>query len=239
MWQGIYTLSSGRATFPGDLDYAIRAFQAVLEKCPHGSPEHAAALSNLAYAILCGCTKNIPTDIDHAISLFRSALEFCPREHPDHPLYIFNLCRALQKRYIMDQKDHAVLHEAVELYHSLLPLCAEGSYIYRVALENTGVLYVIEQCNTLPRDPSNESVSLRRTVLELCPPQHQQRACSLYMLAGDLYACFEQTGNVDHLYEAVHLSRELAVPYPADDHLDFLITLSNAAQAPLRSSQQS
>ncbi|KAG0707995.1 hypothetical protein DFH29DRAFT_561839 [Suillus ampliporus] len=208
-----------------DLDSAIQGFQVVLDRCPDGHPERGAALSNLAHAILCGFTKNIRTDIDHAISLFRSALALCPREHPDHLLYTFNLCQALQQRHLY-RKDHADLHDAAVLYRSILPLCAEGSYLHRVVLETTGVLYIIEQCNALPRDPSDESVSFRRIVLELCPPQHQHRAHSVYMLAGDLCAGFEQTGNIDHIHEAIRLSRKALAIRPADHQLNFL--LSNA-----------
>ncbi|KAG2150943.1 CHAT domain-containing protein [Suillus clintonianus] len=105
-----------------DLDRTIQGFQAVLERCPNGHPDRAAALSNLAHVIFFGTTKNVRTDIDHAISLFRSALALRPRGHPDHPLSIFNLCKALHQRHL-NGDDFASVREAVELYRSLLPLC--------------------------------------------------------------------------------------------------------------------
>ncbi|KAG1731277.1 hypothetical protein EDB19DRAFT_1576058, partial [Suillus lakei] len=201
---------------------AIDGFQAVLDQCPHDHAHRAAALSNLAHAILCGFAKTIENDIDHAIHLFRSALTLRPQGHIDHPLSILDLCHALCKRH-SHKKSHVDLREAADLYRSILPLCVEGSHLHQVVFDTNGIPYVIEQCNALPSDPSDESISLRRIVLEICPPRHQHRAYSLNKLAGDLYARFEQGGNKDHFYEAVHLSREaLAVCRADDDQLSVL-----------------
>ncbi|KAG2129172.1 uncharacterized protein EDB93DRAFT_140810 [Suillus bovinus] len=201
---------------------AIEGFQAVLDQCPHDHAHRAAALSNLAHAILCGFAKSIDNDIDRAIHLFRSALTLRPRGHVDHPLSILDLCHALCKRHSY-QKDHTDLREAADLYRSVLPLCIEGSHLHRVVFGTNGIPYVIEQCNALPSDPSDESISLRRIVLELCPPRHPRRAHSLDKLAGDLYARFERDGNKDHFYEAIYLSREaLAVCRADEDQLSAL-----------------
>ncbi|KAG1886610.1 hypothetical protein F4604DRAFT_1513009, partial [Suillus subluteus] len=201
---------------------AIEGFQAVLDQCPHGHAHRAAALSNLAHAILCGFAKTIESDIDRAIHLFRSALTLRPRGHIEHSLSILDLCHALCKRHA-HKRDHSDLREAADLYRSILPLCVEGSHLHQVVFDTNGIPYVIEQCNTLPSDPSDESISLRRIVLELCPPRHPHRAYSLNKLAGDLYARFERDGNKDHFYEAVHLSREaLAVCRADDDQLSIL-----------------
>lgn len=201
---------------------AVEGFQAVLEQCPHDHAHRAAALSNLAHAILCGFARTIENDIDRAIHLFRSALMLRPRGHIDHPLSILDLCHALCKRH-SHKKDHADLREAADLYRSILPLCVEGSHLHQVVFNTDGIPYVIEQCNALPSDPSDESISLRRIVLELCPPRHQHRAHSLNKLAEDLYARFERGGNKDHFYEAVHLSREaLAICRADDDQLSVL-----------------
>lgn len=201
---------------------AIEGFQAVLDQCTHDHAHRAAALSNLAHAILCGFAKSIDNDIDRAIHLFRSALSLRPQGHVDHPLSILDLCHALCTRHSY-KMDHADLCEAAHLYRTILPLFPEGSHLHRVVFDTNAVPYVIEQCNALPRDPSDESISLRRIVLELCPPQHPRRARSLDNLAGDLYARFERDGNKDHFYEAVHLSREaLAVCRADDDQLSVL-----------------
>ncbi|KAG0697663.1 hypothetical protein DFH29DRAFT_1003513 [Suillus ampliporus] len=219
-----------KSNLRSDLDSAIDGFQTVLDKCPLGHPDRAAALSNLAHAILCGFTKNILTDVDRAIFLFRSALALRPPEHPDHLLSILDLCQALQQRY-SHKKRHADLCKAAELYRILLPLCVEGSYLHRVVCDTNGVVYVIEQCNALPRDPSDESISLRRIVLDLCPPQHELRTHSLNRLAGDLYARFEGRGNINHIYEAVHLSREALAICPDDGQFSFLLSVLSSTLA--------
>ncbi|KAG2356388.1 hypothetical protein BDR07DRAFT_449865 [Suillus spraguei] len=201
---------------------AIDGFQAVLHQCLHSRAHSAAALSNLAHAILCGFSEDIENDIDRAIYLFHSALTLRPQGHIDHPLSIVDLCHALCKRY-SHKKDYADLREAAELYRSILLLCVEGSRLHQLVFDTNGIPYVIEQCNALPNDPSDETISLRRIVLELCPQRHQHRACALSKLAGDLYARFERDGNKDHFYEAVHLSREaLAICRAHDDQLKVL-----------------
>ncbi|KAG1731286.1 hypothetical protein EDB19DRAFT_1831768 [Suillus lakei] len=128
-----------RSNLSNDLDNSIRGFQAVLDQCPPGHPDRAAALSNLAHAVLYGYTKNIRTDIDHAISLFRSALDLRPPGHPDHLLSNIDLCQAFQHRYSHEQ-GHADLREAIDLSHYLLPLCVEGSYLHGVALGINNIL---------------------------------------------------------------------------------------------------
>ncbi|OAX32313.1 hypothetical protein K503DRAFT_621951 [Rhizopogon vinicolor AM-OR11-026] len=189
------------------LDSAIQGFQEVLDECPEGHPHRGAALSNFAHAIICGFTKGVRTDIDHAISLFRHALVHRTWEHPDHPLSILNLSKALHLRHSMGE-DSGDLHEAVVLYRSLLSLCLEDSHLQ---------LHAIEQCNALPRDPSDESIMLRRTALEHCRPRHPHRARSLNRLAGDIYARFNKSGDIAHINEAVQLSREALTLCPADD----------------------
>jgi len=198
-----------------DLDSALKNFQAVLEQCPVGHPHRAAALSNLAHAILYGFTKGEQTDIDDAISLFRSALALCPQGHPDHLLSIFDLCKALRQRYSR-LRDHTDLREAVKRLLDLLPTCLEDSYLQ---------LCVIEECHTLPRDPSDESISLRRIVLELCPQGHRHHARSLNRLAGDLYTRFEQSGNIDDINEATHLLREALAACDGDGERSFYLSV--------------
>ncbi|OAX32309.1 hypothetical protein K503DRAFT_727146, partial [Rhizopogon vinicolor AM-OR11-026] len=198
-----------------DLDIALEHFQTVLDQCPPGHPHRAAALSNIAHAILYGFTKGVGTDIDYAISLFRSALELRPPGNPDHLLSIFDLCRALHQRHLHLQAG-ADLREVVRLYLYLLPLCAEGSYLQ---------LCLIEECNALLRNPSDESISLRRIVLDLCRQHRQHHARSLSRLAGDLYARFEQSGDIDDINEAIHLSREALAVYPSDGERSFFLSV--------------
>ncbi|OAX32286.1 hypothetical protein K503DRAFT_727157 [Rhizopogon vinicolor AM-OR11-026] len=198
-----------------DLDIALERFQTVLDQCPPGHPHRAAALSNISHAILYGFTKGVGTDIDYVIFLFRSALELRPPGNPDHLLSIFDLCKALHQRHLHLQKG-ADLREVVKLYLYLLPLCAEGSYLQ---------LCVIEKCNALPRNPSDESISLRRTVLDLCRKHPQHHARSLNRLAGDLYARFEPSGDIDDINEAVHLSCEALALCPSDGERSFFLSV--------------
>jgi tetratricopeptide (TPR) repeat protein len=199
-----------------DLDVALERFQEVLDLCPDGHPQRGAALSNLAHVILHGFSKGMQTDIDYVISLFRSALELCPEGHPDHLISILNLCEALHQRHLYLQ-DNANLREAVKLYLDLLPLCVDGSYLQ---------LRIIEECNALPRDPSDESILLRRKVIGLCRLHCQYHPRSLSRLAGDLYARFEESGDTDDINEAVHLSREALTECPDDGRSFFLSVLA-------------
>ncbi|KAG1848073.1 hypothetical protein DFJ58DRAFT_796765 [Suillus subalutaceus] len=124
----------GTSSLASDLDNSIRGFQSVLDQCPLNHPGRAAALSNLAHAVLRGNAKNVRTDIDHGISLFRSALDLRPPGHPDHLLSNLDLCQALQCRYL-HQQAHADLCEATDLSRYVLPLCVEGSYLHQVVLD--------------------------------------------------------------------------------------------------------
>jgi tetratricopeptide (TPR) repeat protein len=205
-----------KSNYRNDLDIAFQRFQEVLDRCPDGHPQRAAALSNLAHVILHGFSKGMQTDIDYVISLFRSALELCPEGHPDHPISILNLCKALHQRHL-HLHDSANLREVVKLYLGLLPLCVDGSYLQ---------LHVIDECNALARDPSDESISLRRMVVELCRTHRQHYARSLNRLAGDLYARFEESGDTDDINEAVRLSREALTECPSDGRSFFLSVLA-------------
>jgi tetratricopeptide (TPR) repeat protein len=210
-----YTLYR-KSDHPNHLHNAIKKFEAVLDQCPDDHSHHAAAISNLAHAILCGFTKGVRTDIDHAISLFRSALTHRPKEHPDHPLSILDLCKALHKRH-SHRQDRADLEEVAKLYRSLLSMCVEDSHLH---------FHTIEQCNALPRDSSDEIITLRRDVLQYCPPRHPHRARSLDRLAGDLHARFKESSDIDHINEAVKLSREALDVCPANERSSFLSVLS-------------
>ncbi|KAG2336308.1 hypothetical protein BDR05DRAFT_1005996 [Suillus weaverae] len=210
-----YTLFS-RSNLREHFHSAIDGFQAVLHQCPHDHAHRAAALSNLAHAILCGFTRTIDNDIDRAIHLFCSALTLRPRGHIDHPLSILDLCHALCKRH-SHKKEHADLREAADLYCSILPLCVEGSHLHQVVFDTSGIPYVIEQCNALPSDPSGESISLRRIVLELCLPRHQHRAYTLNKLAGDLYR-HSTCARLQRSITAPEHGQQSSLPPPSPPH---------------------
>jgi len=104
------------------LNDAMQHFQSVLDQCPVGHPDRAAALTNLARARLEGYIQNDLQDIDSVISLFREALALCPQGHPDHPLYLYHLTEALNWRYAKENFIAAYIYESAQLYGKLLPL---------------------------------------------------------------------------------------------------------------------
>jgi hypothetical protein len=138
------------------LNAAVEHFQLVLDQCPVSHPDHTAALTNLAWARLMGYVQNDLQDIDATISLFRDALALRPQRHPDHPLSLYNLTEALT--WCHSKKSTAAdIRESAQLYHELLPLCPEGTYLRSIAAGKNGVDYVIVGCNNLPRDASDEA----------------------------------------------------------------------------------
>ncbi|OJA14279.1 hypothetical protein AZE42_12317 [Rhizopogon vesiculosus] len=148
-----------RGDHPKYLNSAIQGFQEVFDECLEDHPHRSAALSNLSHAIIRSFTKGVRTDINHAIFLFRHAQAQAPTSSTIHP-------QPLHLRHSMG-KGSSDLHEAVVLCRFLLPLCLEDGHLH---------LHSIEQCNALPRNPSDESIRLRRTVLEHCRPRHPHRA---------------------------------------------------------------
>ncbi|KAG2112673.1 uncharacterized protein F5147DRAFT_791499 [Suillus discolor] len=206
---------------------AVEHFQLVLDQCPVSHPDHATALTNLAWARLKGYIRNDLQDIDATISLFRDALALRPQRHPDHHLSLFNLAEWLTWRH--DKNDTATdIREAAQLYHELLPLCPEGTYLRSIAGGPDGVEYVIDECNDLPVDASDEGIQLRRVVLEFCPLGHQLRLRALDELARAVEARFDQHGSIDDLDMSIQLGREAVslCPEGHDDHGYYLNSLA-------------
>ncbi|KAG2034421.1 CHAT domain-containing protein [Suillus americanus] len=195
------------------LNSAMMYFQWVLDQCPVGHPDRAAALTNLAWARLHGYIQNDLKDIDFTTSLFRDALALRPQGHPDHRLSLYHLTQALRWRH-NNQHTPADIRESAQLYHKLLPLCPEGTYLRNIAAGDNGVNYVFNGCNDIPTDASNEGIHLRRIVLELCPPGNQHRPRSLDNLAQVVEARFDQHGSIDDLEETIQLRREAVSLYP-------------------------
>ncbi|KIK45370.1 hypothetical protein CY34DRAFT_801730 [Suillus luteus UH-Slu-Lm8-n1] len=209
------------------LSAAVEHFQLVLDQCPASHPDHAAALTNLAWARLKGYIRKDLQDIDTTISLFRHTLALRPQRHPDHPLSLYNLTEALRRRH-RKKSTAADIRESAQLYHELLPLCPEGTYLCSIASGKNGVDYVIYECNKLPTDASDEGICLRRVVLELCPVGHQRRPRALGKLSNALESRFTQSGNIDDLDECIQFRRE-AVSLCPEEHTDHDIYLNNLA----------
>ncbi|KAG0704972.1 CHAT domain-containing protein [Suillus ampliporus] len=190
-----------------DLNDAVEPFQLVLERCPVGHTDRAAALTNLAWAHLQGHIRNDPQDIDFITSLFRDALSLRPQGHPDRPSSLYNLTEALIWRY--SKTDAAAdICECAQIYHELLPLCPEGTYFRSIAEGENGVEHVIRSCNNLPMDASDEGIYLRRIVLELCPVGHQDRPTALDELSTTLCECFIQRGRIEDIDESIQFGCE-------------------------------
>ncbi|KAG1795499.1 CHAT domain-containing protein [Suillus variegatus] len=209
-----------------NLKRAVEHFQSVLDQCPVSHPDHATALTNLAWARLTGYIQNDLEDIDATTSLFRDALALRPQPHPDHPSSLYNLTKALAWRH-HKKGTTADLRETAQLYHELLPLCPEGTYLHSIAAGN-GVDHVISRCNDLPKDASDEGIHLRRVVLELCPLGHRLRHRTLGELARAVEARFDQHGSIDDLDTSIQLRREAVSLWP-EGHADRSIYLSNLA----------
>ncbi|KAG1877225.1 CHAT domain-containing protein [Suillus subluteus] len=209
------------------LSDAVQHFQLVLDQCPVSHPDHATALTNLAYARLKGHIRNDLQDIDTTTSLFREALALHPRGHPDHSLSLYNLTKALTWRH--NKKSTAAdIREAAKLYHELLPLCPEGTCLRSVAAGANGADYVINGCNNLPIDASDEGIHLRRVILELCLLGHQHRPRALDKLAWVLQSRFQQHGNIDDLDTSIQLRRD-AVSLCPKGHTGRACYLNNLA----------
>ncbi|KAG2094850.1 CHAT domain-containing protein [Suillus discolor] len=189
------------------LIYAMEHFQLVLNQCPVGHPDRATALTNLASVLLKGYIRNDP--------------------HPDHTLSLYNLTEALNCRHAK-KGTAGDIREAAQLYHELLPLCPEGTYLRSIATGEIGVDYVIGGCNNLPKDASDEGIHLRRVVLELCPVGHRLRPRTLNELARAVQARFDQHGSIDDLDTSIQLGRE-AVSLCPEGHADRDTYLNNLA----------
>ncbi|KAG2092410.1 CHAT domain-containing protein [Suillus cothurnatus] len=181
----------------------MQHFQSVLDQCPVGHPDHAAALTNLAYSRLEGYIHNHLQDIDTTTSLFRESLALCPQGHPNHASLLYNLIRALIWRH-SKESTAVYIHESAQLCCKLLPPCSEDTYLHSIGVDSA-VGYMI---NNLPIDASDEDIHLRRNILELCPVGYQLRPRALHQLAQALETLFQQCGNIHDIDEIIQLCRE-------------------------------
>ncbi|KAG1835853.1 CHAT domain-containing protein [Suillus subalutaceus] len=195
---------------PFHLCRAVEHFQLVLDQRPVDHPDHAGALTNLAYARLESYIQGYLQDIETTTSRFRETLALRPQGHPDHASTLYNLITALNSRY---RKEHTAvhIHESAELCCKLLPICPEGSYLRSNSIDSV-VDYVFSEYNNLPIDTSDESIHLRRNVLELYPVGQQLRPRALHLLARAIGARFTQRGSVDDIDETIQLRHEAGPP---------------------------
>ncbi|KAG1841218.1 hypothetical protein DFJ58DRAFT_845063 [Suillus subalutaceus] len=150
---------------------------------------------------------------------------------PDHATALTNLAYARLKGADLapnKRSTAADIREAAKLYHELLPLCPEGTCLRSVAAGANGADYVINGCNNLPIDASDEGIHLRRVILELCLLGHQQRPRALDKLAWVLQSRFQQHGNIDYLDTSIQLRRD-AVSLCPEGHTGRACYLNNLA----------
>ncbi|KAG1850199.1 CHAT domain-containing protein [Suillus subalutaceus] len=210
------------------LNDAVKHFQLVLDQCPVGHPDRAAALTNLTWARLEGYIQSVFQDIDSITSLFREALALRLPGHPDHPLSIYHLLKALIWSYEKENSTAIYIQECAQLSSKLFSLCPEGTYLRSIAAGANGVDYVICECNNLPKDASDEGIHLRRVILELCPLGNAHRPKALNKLAQAVEARFQQRGTIDDLAESIQHKRE-AVSLCPEGHFERETYLNNLA----------
>ncbi|KAG1893578.1 uncharacterized protein F5891DRAFT_1258641 [Suillus fuscotomentosus] len=168
--------------------------------------------------------------VKHSITLKVAVVHACDDKNGT----LFDTVKLLETQMLatydfLDTKSTDVdICEAVQLYHELLPLCPEGTYLRSIAVGENGVDYVIGGCNNLPIDGSDEDMHLRRVVLQLCPLGHRLRPRILDELARAVKARFDQHGNIDDLDMSIQLRRE-AVSLSPEGHAGRDTYLNNLA----------
>ncbi|KAG2148773.1 CHAT domain-containing protein [Suillus clintonianus] len=208
------------------LNDALHHFQLVLDCCPVDHPDHAAALTNLAWARLRGYIRNDLEDIDTTTSLLRGALALRPQGYPDYTISLYNIIFALNW-YYSKERTTDYIRESWQLCCKLLPLCPEGTYLRSIGVDSE-VDFVINECNNLSIDASDEGILLLRVVLERRPLGHQHRPVALTRLAQAVQACFLRRGSIDDIDESIQLGREAASLCP-EGHSDRGAYLNNLA----------
>lgn len=209
------------------LNDAVQHFQSVLDQCPVGHLDRAAAFTNLAWARLQGYIQNDSQDIDSINSLFREALALRPQGHPDHPLSIYHLLQALIRCY-SEEGTAVYIQESAQLSCKLLPLCPEGTFFHSIAAGANSIDYAIRACNNLPTDASDEGIHFRQVVLDLCTLGSEHRPRALQELAQAVEGRFQERGSIDALDECIQLRRE-AVSLCPQGHPGHYTYLNNLA----------
>ncbi|KAG2108771.1 hypothetical protein BD769DRAFT_1643001 [Suillus cothurnatus] len=192
-------------------------FQSVLDQCPVGHPDHAAALTNLAHACLEGYIQNHLQDINTTTSLFRKSLALRPQGHPDHASSLYNLIRALIWCYSKESTT-VCIHESVQLCCKLLPLCPQHTYFYSIGVDGQqlrpkahdklawALSIRFQQCGDI--DDVDETIQLRREAVFLCPEGYSYCSSFLNNLAFSLEKHFDNQGKPNDLDEAITLFEE-------------------------------
>ncbi|KAG1869954.1 CHAT domain-containing protein, partial [Suillus subluteus] len=220
------------------LNNAVKHFQLVLEQCPVGHPDRAAALTNLAWANFAWARLNgyIPGDFQDvdstSIHLRRVVLELYPPGNEHRPEELGLLTNALRSRF--EQRGSIDdLDECIQRDREAVSLCSEGhsereTYLNYLALSLK--FRFDHQGNSRDLD---EAISLHDEVLRSCPVGHKIRYSCLNNLGIALCHRFYQRGDVSDVTKAISLQREaLMLRPPGNPCRDFILnSLALALQA--------
>ncbi|KAG2139831.1 CHAT domain-containing protein [Suillus bovinus] len=206
------------------LNNAVQHFQLVLDKCPVSHPDHATALTNLAWVRLEGYIRD---DLqDTSIQLRREAMSLCSEERD---IYLNNLAASLELRF-EHQGNPNDLDEAISLHEEALRLCPVGHTSRDTSLGNLGGVLVDRFAKRGHIEDINLAISLIREVLTLRPPGHPTRDTTLNNLATAFITRYDKLHVSEDLNEAIDLYRECHRSRPLD-HPERHINLFNLSSA--------
>ncbi|KAG1906835.1 uncharacterized protein F5891DRAFT_1181151 [Suillus fuscotomentosus] len=187
------------------LNDAVEHFQLVLDQCPVSHPDHATALTNLAWARLKGYIRNDLQDIDVTTSLFRNALAL-------HGTYLRSIAAGKNGvDYVIGGCNNLptdASDEGIHLRRVVLELCPLGHQLRSSAL---GMLaHAVEGCFNQHGniDDLDTSIQLCREAVSLCPEGHAVHADYLDNLAVSLVSRYNHQGKPNDLNEAISLHEE-------------------------------
>ncbi|KAG0696809.1 hypothetical protein DFH29DRAFT_879140 [Suillus ampliporus] len=227
------------------LNDAVEHFQFVLDKCPIGHPDHAAALTNLALARLQGYICKDLQDIDSTTSLFRDALAFAELALPlsTYPPPIsgnphdssMSSCLSVPRAPIFGASRTMVLKrgsiddidESIQLCRDSVSLCPGDAAYY---LSNLAFSINFRFNHQGKSHDLDEAISLHEEALWLHPVGHASCYASLDNLGGALRTRFSHRGDINDINRAISLFREALTLCPPG-HPRHHIILNNLALA--------
>ncbi|KAG1841219.1 CHAT domain-containing protein [Suillus subalutaceus] len=193
------------------LSDAVQHFQLVLDQCPVSHPDHATALTNLAYARLQGYIRKDLQDIDTTASFFREALAL-------HGTYLRSVATGTHGvDYVIGGCNDLPIDtsdEGIHLRRVILELCPLGHYCRPIALHTLlqSLFTRFTQCGSI--DDLDEGIRLGREAISLLSRGHPDRGSYLNDLAVSLRYRFDHQGKSKDLNEAISLYEEVLRLYP-------------------------
>ncbi|KAG0697084.1 CHAT domain-containing protein, partial [Suillus ampliporus] len=195
------------------LNDAVEVFQFVLDQCPLGHPDHAAALANIAWARLEGYCREDIQDVDLITASFRDVHAFRPQGHPDHILSLCHLAVVLgslsiQQGTTIDPCEATQLCRELGIYLRSIafsPLCHHRRPIALDRLSNALRARFIQRGSI---DDLDESIQCCREFVSLAPEGCDNHSAALNTLALFITDRFNYQGKSHDLDQAVSLHEE-------------------------------